>query len=213
VQGALPWLPEQTQPPQPVSPGPWHYFTADEAAAVEALVDRLIPPDSEFAGGKDAGCAVFIDRQLAGPYGHSEPLYMHGPFHDGTKQQGPQSPIDPRDHYRKALASLDAHCRKAHGGKRFAALADVEKDTIIAGLEDGSVDLGDEKGSFFKQLLRDAQQGFFADPIYGGNRDMVGWKMIGFPGARYDYRDWVGRHNERYSLPPIGIAEHPDWKD
>jgi gluconate 2-dehydrogenase gamma chain len=45
------------------------YFTADEGAAIEALVDRLIPPDPQIPGGKDAGCAVFIDRQLAGPYG------------------------------------------------------------------------------------------------------------------------------------------------
>ncbi|MBV9727128.1 MAG: gluconate 2-dehydrogenase subunit 3 family protein, partial [Gammaproteobacteria bacterium] len=46
---------------------------------------------------------------------------------------------------------------------------------------------------------------------YGGNRDMCSWKMIGFPGARYDYRDWVGRHNERYPYPPVSIAGRPDW--
>ena len=213
VHGGLPWIPQQTQPPEPVSLGGWRYFTADEAATVEALVDRLIPPDPEFSGGKDAGCAVFIDRQLAGPYGASEGHYTAGPFHDGTKEQGPQSPVDPRDHYRKALAALDEHCRKSQGGKRFVELGDADKDKIIAGLEDGSIDLGDAKGSFFRQLLKDTQEGFFADPIYGGNRDMVGWKMIGFPGARYDYRDWVGRHNERYPLPPVGIGDHPEWKE
>ena len=61
--------------------------------------------------------------------------------------------------------------------------------------------------------MKDTREGFFADPIYGGNRDMVGWKMIGFPGARYDYRDWVSRHNERYPYPPVSIqgraAGHP----
>jgi gluconate 2-dehydrogenase gamma chain len=41
---------------------------------------------------------------------------------------------------------------------------------------------------------------------------MAAWKMIGFPGARYDYRDWVHRHNERYPLPPMSIREHPNWK-
>ena len=59
---------------------------------------------------------------------------------------------------------------------------------------------------FFTILLQDTRCGFFADPIYGGNRDMAAWKMIGFPGARYDYRDWVERHNERYPHPPISIA-------
>jgi gluconate 2-dehydrogenase gamma chain len=213
IQGALPWAPDRTQPPQAAGATGWQYFTAQEAAAVEALVDRLIPPDPETPGGKDAGCAVFIDRQLAGPYGHFDGLYTAGPFHDGTTQQGPQSPVDPADHYRKALAALDEHCRKVHGGKRFSELEDGDKDAVIAGLEDGTIDLGDAKGSFFKQLLKDTQQGFFADPIYGGNRGMAGWKMIGFPGARYDYRDWVERHNERYPHPPVGIAEHPDWQE
>ena len=213
LHGALPWMPEHAQPPLPVSSSGWRYFTADEAAAVEALVDRLIPPDPECPGGKDAGCAVFIDRQLAGPYGASQGLYNSGPFYQGTEEQGAQSPIDPRDHYRKALAALDEHCRKTYAGKRFADLADADKDNVIAGLESGTIDLGEKKAGFFKQLLKDTQQGFFADPLYGGNRDMVGWKMIGFPGARYDYRDWVGRHNERFTLPPVGIADHSDWKE
>jgi gluconate 2-dehydrogenase gamma chain len=212
IRGALPWAPEKAQPPQPAAPGGWQYFTPDEADTVEALVDRLIPPDPETPGGRDAGCANFIDRQLAGPYGHAEGLYTAGPFHDGTKQQGPQSADTPAQHYRKALAALDKHCRATYGGAPFAKLTDEQKDSIIAGLEGGDIDLGGPRGSFFKQLLTDTQQGFFADPIYGGNRDMAAWKMIGFPGARYDYRDWVERHNERFPLPPIGIADHPAWK-
>ena len=64
VQGALPWRPNAGSPPRAVQPGPWTYFTAEEGVAVEALVDRLIPPDPHTPGGKDAGCAVFIDRQL-----------------------------------------------------------------------------------------------------------------------------------------------------
>jgi gluconate 2-dehydrogenase gamma chain len=212
IEGALPWLPDRTAPPPIVDPSGWHYFTADEAATVEALVDRLIPPDPETPGGKDSGCAVFIDRQLAGPYGKFEGLYTDGPFHDGSKEQGPQSPTTPAEHYRAALAALDKHIRATYGDKPFAQLSDEQKDEVIAGLEDGKVDLGDKKGIFFKQLLKDTQQGFFADPVYGGNKDMASWKMIGFPGARYDYRDWVDRHNERYPLPPVGIADHPNWK-
>jgi gluconate 2-dehydrogenase gamma chain len=60
-------------------------------------------------------------------------------------------------------------------------------------------------------LLQNTQEGFFADPIYGGNRDMAGWKLVGFPGARYDYRDWVERHNEVYPLPPVSIMGRADW--
>ena len=57
----------------------------------------------------------------------------------------------------------------------------------------------------------DANEGFFADPVYGGNRDMVGWKMIGYPGARYNYLDWVERHNERFPLPPVSLIGRADW--
>src|SRR5580704_17949895 len=88
--GALPWEPSDTSPPIPVRPGPWLYFTADEAAAVEAIVDRLIPPDESGPGGKGAGCAVFIDRQIAGSFGDSRRLYMRPPFAKGTPSQGLQ---------------------------------------------------------------------------------------------------------------------------
>ncbi len=186
---------------------------------MEALVERLIPPDPQTPGGKGAGCAVFIDRQLAGGYGHNEGLYAQGPFEKGAKQQGPQSAQGPADLYRAALAALDRYCRSnyipsgsGHDGRHFAELTAGRQDEVLRGLEQGTVQLdGVDSKTFFEQLLKDTQQGFFADPIYGGNRDMCAWKMIGFPGARYDYRDWVGRHNERYPYPPVGISGRPDW--
>ena len=212
VKGNLPWAPNAGAPPTPVQPGPWGYFTAEEGAAVEALVDRLIPADPQTPGGKDAGCATFIDRQLAGPYGSHEGLYMHGPFAEGTPQQGLQSAVTPAERYRQSLAALDKYCRATYAGTPFARLSDDQKDKVIAGLEQGVVKLDGADGRvFFEQLLTNTQEGFFADPVYGGNRDMVGWKMIGFPGARYDYRDWVGRHNERYPLPPVGMTGRPEW--
>jgi gluconate 2-dehydrogenase gamma chain len=213
VKGELPWTPGAADPPAPVEPGGWRYFRPEEAAAVEALVDRLIPPDPETPGGRDSGCAVFIDRQLAGPYGRFEDHYMKGPFHGGTKEQGDQSPLTPAQHYRAALAALDKYCRASFAGAGFAQLSDDRQDEVLKGLEAGSTQLDGVDGKqFFTLLLTDTQHGFFADPVYGGNKDMVAWKMIGFPGARYDYRDWVHRHNERYPLPPIGIRDHPNWK-
>jgi len=211
VKGNLPWAPNAGAPPTPVHPGPWMYFTPAEGAAIEALVDRLIPPDPQTPGGKDAGCAAFIDRQLAGPYGNAQGLYMRGPFADGTPEQGLQSPVTPAERYRQSLAAFDKYCRATYAGKSFAELPDDQKDKIVSGLEQGSVKLDGANGQvFFEQLLTNTQEGFFADPVYGGNRDMVGWKMIGFPGARYDYRDWVERHNERYPLPPVGITGRPE---
>ena len=212
VQGGMPWEPNAGAPPTAVKPGAWTYFTAEEAAAVEALVDRLIPPDPQTPGGKDAGCAVFIDRQLAGPYGSAEALYMRGPFADGTPQQGDQSPLTPAARYRQALAAIDKYCRATYEGKSFTQIPDNEKDKLLSALEKGQVHLDGASGrAFFELLLQNTKEGFFADPVYGGNRNMVGWKMIGYPGARYDYRDWVERHNERYPLPPVGISGRPEW--
>jgi gluconate 2-dehydrogenase gamma chain len=212
VKGGLPWKPGSADPPTAVTSGGWHYFTPQEAKTVEAFVDRLIPSDELSPGGKDCGCAVFIDRQLAGPYGRNESLYMMGPFQPGTKQQGPQSPLTAAQQYRKALAALDAACRGEYGGKSFAELSDEQKDSVIKGLEGGSFKLdGFDGQSFFTLILTDTRNGFLADPIYGGNKDMAAWKMIGFPGTHYDYRDWIDRHNERVTLPTVGINNHPNW--
>jgi gluconate 2-dehydrogenase gamma chain len=212
IKGGLPWKAGSADPPTMVTPGGWHYFTANEAAAVEAFVDRLIPPDPQTPGGKDIGCAVFIDRQLAGPYGRNENYYMMGPFQQGTKQQGPQSPLTAAQQYRKALAALDGACRGKYGGKGFAEISDDQKDEVVGGLESGSFKLdGFDGQSFFTLILTDTRNGFLADPIYGGNKDMAAWKMIGFPGTHYDYRDWIDRHNQRVTLPTISIASHPSW--
>lgn len=212
LAAGLPWHPNAGHPPIPVRPGPWIYFTFDEASAVEAIADRIIPPDPQTPGGKESGCAVFIDRQLAGSYGSNEGLYQGGPFQAGTKSQGPQSAITPAGLYRKALEALDRHCRAAFAGKPFVELSDSDKDQILHDLDGGKLSLGETEGKvFFEQILTDVQQGFLADPIYGGNRDMVAWKMIGYPGTRYNYLDWVTRHNERFPLPPVSMLGAPDW--
>src|SRR6202012_1745941 len=95
IRDHMPWSPFPASPPEFERPGPWQFFTADEARAMEAIVDRIIPTDPETLGGKDAGCPVCIDRQLIGPYGAAAGLYKRGPFIKGPKEQGPQSPMTP----------------------------------------------------------------------------------------------------------------------
>lgn len=209
--GPQQWVPfDHNGPMHYVTPG-WKFFTDSEAAAVEAMVEQLIPGDELSVSGKDAGCAVFIDRELSGNYGHFSRLYMQGPFINGTAQQGDQSPLTPRERYRMGLAEVDRHCNQ-HYQKGFAALDGEQRDAVLQGLENGSI--GFESISaplFFQQLLGNTMEGFFADPVYGGNRDMVAWKMIGFPGARYDYRDYVGRHNQKLDLVPLSIIGSSAW--
>lgn len=213
VDGRLPWAPNAGDPPKPVQPGPWTFFTPEEGAAMEAIADRIIPPDPHIPGGKDAGCAIYIDRQLAGAYGRSEGLYMRPPFFEGTKEQGLQGPDTPAMRYCKGLAALDAACRAANPGKAFRDLDSASQDAFLARVEKGELKLDGTNGAgFFELLLTDTKQGFLTDPVYGGNRGMAGWRMIGFPGARYDYSDWILRHNERYPLPPVSIDGRAEWQ-
>jgi gluconate 2-dehydrogenase gamma chain len=212
IRDQMPWSPFPRSAPQFERPGPWLFFTADEARAMEAIVDRIIPPDPETPGGKDAGCATFIDRQLKGPYGSDAGLYKLGPYEKGTAEQGPQSSQTPAELYRKSLAALDKYCKASKGNKSFDQLTTEQQDDTLKGLEAGSITLeGIDAKGFFNALLKDVPEGFLSDPVHGGNRDMVGWKMIGFPGIRYDYRDWVNRHNERYPYPPVSITGRADW--
>ena len=212
--GRLPFEPGAAEAPVRVVGGPWVFFTADEARAVEAIVDRLIPADDITVGGKEAGCAVFIDRQLAGDYGSAIRLYMRPPFVTGLATQGNQSPLTPRERYRAGLARLDQSCRAAAGGKAFADLPDQDQDRLLQRMESG--DLAWEgpvtARQFFDDLLTNTMEGFFGDPVYGGNRNMVSWRALGFPGVRYDFRDHVTKHNQRYPLPPVSIAGRPEWK-
>ncbi len=213
IAGALPWAPSAGAPPRPVLPGPWHFFTPAEGRTVEAIVDRIIPSDPDGPGGKDAGCAVFIDRQLAGPFGRAEGLYDHAPYVAGTKEQGPQSQFDPATQYRGALRAIDAHCAQRYSGHPFVELTAADQDAVIGAIEDGSLPIEDVvTKDFWTMLLKNTRQGFFADPVYGGNRGMAAWRWIGFPGARYDYSAWIDRHNEPYPHGPIGIAEAPSWQ-
>lgn len=212
ISGTVPWQGGAASPVSPVDLKGWLVFTPKEAAIVEAIVERLIPADESGPSGKDAGCAVFIDRQLAGSYGGSETMYMRPPFMKGVPGQGTQTQFTPRQQYRLGLAALDDHCSKNFGGRGFAALPAEDRDKVLSDMEKGAIAFeGIPAAEFFALVLANTQEGFFADPIYGGNRDMAGWKAIGFPGARYDYRDYIDQHDKPFPLPPVGLQGRTDW--
>jgi gluconate 2-dehydrogenase gamma chain len=211
LAGTAQWIPFDHNGPLHYDTPGWQFFNAEQAHEVEAIVERLIPADELSPSGKDAGCAVFIDRQLAGEYGTFARLYREGPFEKGTPLQGDQSPLNPRERYTLGLAALGRYCQ-AQFQKAFSALTGEQRDQLLGELESGKVQLdGIDAKLFFQQVLANTMEGFFADPIYGGNRDMVAWKMIGFPGARYDYRDYIGQHNQKLDLVPLSIIGSSAW--
>ncbi|WP_337024850.1 MULTISPECIES: gluconate 2-dehydrogenase subunit 3 family protein [unclassified Pantoea] len=202
------WRAKATLPPTPADPTKRLFLTDREATLVKAIFDRLIPADDVSIGASEAGCVVFIDNQLAGSYGDAAWRYKGGPYEQGTESQGNQSPLTPRDIYRKGLAELDQHCKETLG-KSFDELSDDEKDHYLEQMEDSKFKYPSftSSGALFGQFLSNVMEGFLADPIYGGNRNMVGWKMIGFPGARYDYRDVAKLKGQKLSIEPISIID------
>jgi gluconate 2-dehydrogenase gamma chain len=212
ITGEMPWQPGEADKPDGARPGAFQYLTQDEVAFVDAAVARLIPKDELGPGAKEAGATVFIDRQLAGSFGKASSWYMQGPWDKGVSTQGYQSRMTPAELYRAAIRAIDADCMAKFGGKKFAELAPTQQDEVLTTLEKGTADLkGVDAKTFFTVFLQNTIEGFLSDPIYGGNKDMVGWKLIGFPGARYDYRPYVKRHGEKLNLPPVGIKGRPGW--
>lgn len=183
-----------------------HYFTAAEWAFIQAAVDRLIPSNEDGPGALDLHVPEFIDRQMDTDYGHGARWYLQGPFHpDSAFSLGYQMKYSPRDMYRVAIAGIDAWCSREHG-QHFAKLDAATQDHVLGQLEKGEIALPDMKtNEFFIQLLANTKEGYFADPMYGGNRGMGAWKMIGFPGARADFMDWVTQYDKVYPLPPVSI--------
>ncbi|MRT24936.1 gluconate 2-dehydrogenase subunit 3 family protein [Enterobacteriaceae bacterium RIT697] len=203
--GGEKWLSPTGPIPRPVDTSKRVFFTEREAELVQAVYDRLIPADELSISASQAGCVIFTDHQLAGPYGSAQHRYKLGPVAKGTPEQGEQTLITPADIYRKGLAEMDAHCKKLLG-QLFTELPTDKQDSYLEQMEADSFNYGEfSSNKLFSAMLTNVKEGFLADPLYGGNKGMVGWKMIGFPGARYDYRDYVNIKGQRVELEPISL--------
>jgi gluconate 2-dehydrogenase gamma chain len=190
------------------SPEPYTYgfLKPAEVSFIEAAVARLIPSDDTGPGAIEAAVPRYIDKQLGGAFGVGARFYSSGPFHPGTKTQGYQLPFTPAEFFRKALRTIDSSFAKK--STSFAKLSAKEQDAYLESLQKGEIDLDGIPGNvFFDRLLTLTIQGYFADPVYGGNRDMVAWTMIGFPGAYADFYALVDKYGIAYNAPPISLAE------
>jgi gluconate 2-dehydrogenase gamma chain len=215
IRGAVPWKEGTADAPPGATGSGYTYFTPAEAAFIEAAVARLIPNDPVGPGAVEANVPFFLDRQLAGPFGRGDHYYLGGPWPKGTPEQGYQSRFSPAQLYRAAIAAIDQYVTANLNAATFAKLAAADQDKLLKGLESGDVKLdgGVDAKSFFAMFLQNTKEGYFSDPIYGGNKDMGAWKMIGFPGAHYNYTDWVTRHGEAVPFPPVGFKGRPGWTE
>lgn len=181
------------------------FFTPEEWAFVISACDQLIPADHVGPGAVELGVPQYIDRQMQTPYGDASRWYMEGPFQKGTPEFGYQSKLTPKEQYRLGIRAINAYCRVHFSGKTFSELSAAQQTSILKHMETGEIrDELDFKTFFSGFLLENVMEGYFCDPMYGGNKDMAAWKMIGYPGVRADYLEWVVE-SKPYPYGPVSM--------
>jgi gluconate 2-dehydrogenase gamma chain len=190
------------------APEPTLALTATEADFVAAAADTIIPADELSPSGSECGIVTFIDRQLASAWGGGAKMYRGGPFVKGKPEQGYQLPLTPLEFFQVGIAEANAWLVRTNG-KKFDLLSPTERANALKAMEDGKADFhGLPSRAFFAQLLALTMQGFFSDPIYGGNRNKASWAMLGFPGLPATYAGKIDEYRDkRYTAPPQSIAD------
>ncbi|MGN6030525.1 MAG: gluconate 2-dehydrogenase subunit 3 family protein, partial [Thermomicrobiales bacterium] len=203
-------------------------FVPYQISILRAACSRLIPTDDSGPGAEEAGVVYFIDREMDSRKAFRGPRYDRGPFVAGEATQGDQSAMMLRDRFRIGLLSMDAYAKSKYNGTGFASLTAEQQDQILTDMSGGEVDafgsisidsspmtpmatggqLGITAQSFFSLLLAYCMAGFFADPVHGGNRDMVGWKLIGFPGAHLSWADQIENYNKPFQGDYISLGQY-----
>jgi len=183
-------------------------LTASEVAFMSAMADTIIPADELSPSGTDCGVVTYVDRQLAGAYGAGAKMYRAGPFRRGKPEQGYQLALTPLEYFAAGIAAANAWSRKTYG-KDFDRLAPADRAVALKQMEKGEAKFENFAATaFFNRVLSIVMEGFFADPMYGGNRNKVSWQMLGFPGLPALYREKVDAYyNKRYVAPPRSIAD------
>jgi gluconate 2-dehydrogenase gamma chain len=162
---------------------PLRFFTAREAEIIQAACARIFPTDDSGPGATEAGVVVYIDRQLAGPYGLDKYRYTKEPWVEAPgPEYGYQGEANPQEIYRGGIQALGD----------FTRLSLVEQDEKLESIE---------KTHFFELLHTHTIEGMFCDPLHGGNVDLVGWQLIGFPGPVMSYRDEIDKNYGRAYRP------------
>jgi len=169
---------------------PLRFFTEAEAKVIVAACERIFPADETGPGATQAGAMVYIDRQLAGPYGADKYRYTRPPFVESAPGHGYQGKENPREIYRAGIQKL---------GADFATLDATTQDERLKAIE---------KSYFFQLLRQHTIEGMFCDPMHGGNANLIGWQMLGYPGPQMSYREQIGKHNGvAYRVKPQSLEQ------
>jgi gluconate 2-dehydrogenase gamma chain len=181
----------QTTPPPQSIRVPLRFFSQAEALIVAAAASRIFPSDESGPGANEAGVVLYIDRQLAGPRGRDAHRYTQAPFEEvgAPPEVGYQGKATLGETYREGLKGLAG----------FDRLDLAEQDQKLKQIEDTR---------FFTVLRKNTIEGMFSDPLHGGNIDMIGWQLIGFPGPQMSWAADVDKHSgEPFRPKPMSLAQ------
>jgi gluconate 2-dehydrogenase gamma chain len=168
---------------------PLRFLTAAEARVVQAACERIIPKDSSGPGATEAGVVIYIDRQLAGPYGSDKYRFTQPPFVDSVLEHGYQGKQTPREIYREGVRQLT----------NFTDLPPDQQDQRLRAIE---------TSMFFRLLRQHTIEGMFSDPMHGGNANLIGWQLIGYPGPLMSYRDEIDKApGQPFRRKPVSLAQ------
>jgi gluconate 2-dehydrogenase gamma chain len=183
------------------------FFNSAEWTFLLAACDRLIPADDIGPGALETGVPEFLDRHMQTPYAAGDIWYMQGPFVAAGPEFGYQGRLPVREILRVGISEFDRYCTRIFDGKTFANLDPAQQEALLKDAETGTLKLDNISArTFFGQLLAETRMGYFCDPQHGGNKNMASWKMIGYPGMRADYIDWVAVRDRPYPLPPVDMS-------
>jgi gluconate 2-dehydrogenase gamma chain len=199
---------KDAHPPAPLAADALLTLTATEAAFLSAAYDTFIPADRLSPSGTDCGLVIFMDRQLAGAWGGGARLYRGGPFIQGKREQGYQLSLTPREFFAAGIKAANEWTRKTYG-KDLDRLPPAEREAALKSMDEGKAEFAEINAKqFFEMLYQSAMEGFFADPIYGGNRDKVSWRMVGYPGLPATYAGKALEYRgKKIVIEPQSIAD------
>jgi gluconate 2-dehydrogenase gamma chain len=154
-------------------------LTVHEERTLTAIAERIFPA-SDTPGAVEAGAVQYILIALRGAYASQLPFYRSG------------------------LRAVNRRARERFGG-RFAALSDTDQNTILSEFEAGSVPNWKKAAEFFETLRYHVLEGVFCEPQYGGNKGMLGWRLVDFPGQQFGYAE--AYINKRVDLEPLAVDD------
>lgn len=184
------------------------FFTRlEDFRTLEQATERIYPEDEHGPGAIGLGVPYFIDKQMAGEWGVNSKEYMKGPFVQNQESSGYQSRLNRGDIFLLGLRKMNERSQE-HEGENFAVLGKKEQIEILRSFEKGEVEMvGVKSETFFNLLRKMTLEGAYADPLYGGNKDMNGWKMREFPGPRPAYIDVI-EEEEFVHMDPISLKDY-----